>query len=272
MAQLKTTQEILNAQLDSAANLNVSTKSDDAGLMRVSAIGLTGLNISNDDAGDFRTSSVQGDAGLLRVSAIGLTGLNISNDDAGDFRTSSIQGDAANLRSSSFVDSGSVSAKSSDAGTLLVSAKSGDGGTLRMSAVQDGAAALNISAKSNDGALLRTSAVQDGAAALNVSAKSNDGALLRVSSLQGYSFNHLITSGGNQLIKSGAGLLHTITVNAPRLSGVTLYNNTVSGGTTIGRISADAATGRTFIYDVIFGTGLVVSAGSSDVDLTISYL
>lgn len=189
-----------------AANLMVSAKSNDAGLLRMSAIGGTaGDNVIVD--GTTMTIS----ANVLRVSGVVSAGFN------GLVAYVQNRNDAAELRVSAFVDSGSVSAKQSDAANLNVSGKSNDGALFRVSAIQDSGANLMVSAKSQDGGLfrvsaivdngsvsaksgdanqlhtsavqgdaglLRTSAIQGDATNLNVSAKSDSGALFRVSALQ----------------------------------------------------------------------------------------
>ncbi len=68
-------------------------------------------------------------------------------------------------------------------------------------------------------------------------------------------------------VKSGAGFLHTLTVNTPAASGVvTLYDNTAASGTKIGTWSCATFEGS-FVLDVTFATGLelVVATGACDV-------
>lgn len=76
-------QEILNAAV-SASGVGVKVRSEDASLLRVSALGVNVADVSNSDAGDFRVSSIQGDAANLNVSA--------KSDSAALFRVSSYDG------------------------------------------------------------------------------------------------------------------------------------------------------------------------------------
>lgn len=171
-------------------------------------------------------------------------------DDAGQLRTSSIQGDAGLLL---------VSSKQGDAGLLLVSSKQGDAGLLRVSGLQ------------LDGANLRTSALQADAGLQRVSGIQDDGANLRVSTLQGNSYVNIALSA-QTTVKSGAGFLHGIQFNADNISSVRLYDNTVSGGTVIATIGPSAMTALGFFqYDLNFGTGLTISSGSSNTDITVMY-
>ncbi len=142
-------------------------------------------------------AGVSGGQGVLRVSSLTAGGSITLDGDATNNRVSAIQGAANLLRTSSFVDSGSVSAKSNDAAQLRVSAFSQDAGLLRMSAV-GGTAGDNtivdgvdntVSARikqisavlsASDNAFI-VHVVSEGAARNNVSAKSNDASTLRIS-------------------------------------------------------------------------------------------
>lgn len=79
-----------------------------------------------------------------------------------------------------------------------------------------------------------------------------------------------ITSATTTVVKTGAGILHSITVNTTTAFTITVYDNTSAAGTKIATIAASPAIGSTFTYDVSFSTGLtIVTAGASD--LTVSY-
>lgn len=135
----------------------------------------------------------------------------------------------------------------------------GDAGVFRISSVQ------------TDAANSRVSAIQGDAGNLQVSAKSNDGALLRVSSIVPFTFSNITTSA-QTVVKSGAGVLHGIAVNAQNISAMAAYDNTVSGGTTIFTLGASAQTGGPFYtFDLNFATGLVISTGSSNSNITVVY-
>ena len=86
----------------------------------------------------------------------------------------------------------------------------------------------------------------------------------------GYSYTNITTSA-QTLVKSGAGFLKHIVIGESPTSAVRLYDNTVSGGTTIGDIGAATADGITVQYGLKFDNGLVISSGSSDTNITIIY-
>lgn len=81
---------------------NGQSISDDAGLMRVSAVGGSTVSLSADAIGN-RVSAFSNDAGLMRVSAVGGSTVSLSADAAGN-RVSAVQADAVNLRISAFSD------------------------------------------------------------------------------------------------------------------------------------------------------------------------
>lgn len=79
-----------------------------------------------------------------------------------------------------------------------------------------------------------------------------------------------ITTATTTVVKSGTGVLHSITVNTTTAFAITVYDNTAASGTKIATIAASPAIGSTFLYDVSFNTGLtIVTAGASDI--TVSY-
>jgi bifunctional ADP-heptose synthase (sugar kinase/adenylyltransferase) len=84
-----------------------------------------------------------------------------------------------------------------------------------------------------------------------------------------YNYNNISTAT-TTVVKTGAGILHSITVNTTTAFAITVYDNTSAAGTKIATIAASPAIGSTFIYDVSFSTGLtIVTAGASDI--TVSY-
>lgn len=86
-----------------------------------------------------------------------------------------------------------------------------------------------------------------------------------------YSFSNL-KANATTTVKSGAGTLHTISVNTKGITNtVTVYDNTAGSGTTIATI--DTTIGQdTLIFDLAFATGLtVVIAGGTAADITITY-
>ncbi len=84
-----------------------------------------------------------------------------------------------------------------------------------------------------------------------------------------YTHNN-IASATTTVVKSGAGILHCITVNTTAAGAITVYDNTSAAGTKIATIAASPVIGSTFLYDVSFVTGLtIVTAAASDI--TVSY-
>jgi len=90
--------------------------------------------------------------------------------------------------------------------------------------------------------------------------------------LSAFSYAHISTAT-TTTVKSGAGAVHTITVNnlGTVASTTTVYDNTAGSGTVIAAINTLA--GQTsYVYDVAFATGLtIVTTGTVAPDLTISY-
>jgi hypothetical protein len=86
-------------------------------------------------------------------------------------------------------------------------------------------------------------------------------------------YSHL-NANGTTTVKSGAGWLHTITVNIKGSSGntITVYDNTGGSGTVIAVIDPTVQL-VTLEFDIAFNTGLtlVVATGTS-ADITVSYL
>lgn len=78
------------------------------------------------------------------------------------------------------------------------------------------------------------------------------------------------------VVKSGAGVLHTITLNKPVASSViTIYDNTSAAGTKIGTITLPGTLltdgPHSAIYDVIFSTGLTIVTATGASDITVAY-
>jgi hypothetical protein len=99
---------------------------------------------------------------------------------------------------------------------------------------------------------------------------TSDGKLLL--SLAGHSACHISTAT-TTTCKSGAGVLHTLSVNnlGTVASLTVVYDNTAGSGTVLASINTLA--GQTsYLYDVAFTTGLtVVTTGTVSPDITISY-
>ena len=87
-----------------------------------------------------------------------------------------------------------------------------------------------------------------------------------------FAFNN-ITTKTTTVVKSGAGILHSVTVNTKGSGSNTgvIYDNTAGSGTVIASIDPTAAVG-TLVYDLAFATGLtIVTATGTQADLTITY-
>lgn len=80
--------------------------------------------------------------------------------------------------------------------------------------------------------------------------------------------NNNITSATTTVVKTGAGVLHTIVLGTTAAGAITIYDNTAGSGTKIGILKASIVEG-TYIYDVAFATGLtIVTAAASDLTVT----
>jgi hypothetical protein len=92
---------------------------------------------------------------------------------------------------------------------------------------------------------------------------------------QRFTYQHLAAGQATTTVKSGAGFLHSITLNgaATATNVTTVYDNTAGSGTVIAIPAATTATvPTTLTYDVSFTTGLtIVTATANGSDMTISY-
>lgn len=82
-----------------------------------------------------------------------------------------------------------------------------------------------------------------------------------------------ITTNATTVVKSGKGVLRTITINTKGATAntATVYDNTAGSGTKIATIDTTSGP-ATFRYDVAFGTGLtIVTAAGTAADITVSY-
>lgn len=87
----------------------------------------------------------------------------------------------------------------------------------------------------------------------------------------GRPFSHIATNT-TTTVKSGAGHLHSISINTKGLTNTaTVYDNTAGSGTVIGILDTTIGV-STLMYDLAFATGLtIVTAGGTSADLTITY-
>lgn len=92
-----------------------------------------------------------------------------------------------------------------------------------------------------------------------------------ISQASGWSFGN-VTTNTTSTLKTGAGVLHCVTVNIlGTTSQVVLYDNTAGSGTKIGTVTTLIA-GQTGCYDAAFATGLtIVTTGALAADITVSY-
>ena len=86
-----------------------------------------------------------------------------------------------------------------------------------------------------------------------------------------YSYNNFVSTG-TVLVKSGAGFLHTLTVNTRSTTGTAvLYDSLTPSGTKIATIDTALST-TAFLYDVNFNTGLSLqTTGAAPADITVSF-
>lgn len=92
-------------------------------------------------------------------------------------------------------------------------------------------------------------------------------------SLPVYNYANLAATTGGTLLRTGPGVLHTITFNKPIATSVlTIYDGLTTGGTVIAIITIPASPNTpTMIYDVAFNTGLFVVLATANMDVTISW-
>ena len=89
------------------------------------------------------------------------------------------------------------------------------------------------------------------------------------------SYSHKnITTATTTVVRTGAGVLHAITVNAAVASGtITVYDNSAGSGTKIATITFPAtllASQIVLLYDVVFTTGLTIVTVEAN-DITVSW-
>jgi hypothetical protein len=91
--------------------------------------------------------------------------------------------------------------------------------------------------------------------------------------IPGYSYRG-ITTQATTVVKTGQGILHTITFNNPTATAVvTVYDNTSGTGTAIATITVPASPQPvTLHYDAVFNTGLTVVTATANSDITVTYV
>lgn len=91
----------------------------------------------------------------------------------------------------------------------------------------------------------------------------------------GYSFRNItLAAPTTTVVKTGEGILHTITFNKPVATGVvTVYDNTAASGTVIGTITVPASPMPvTLTFDAAFSTGLTVVTATAAQDITVTFI
>lgn len=74
-----------------------------------------------------------------------------------------------------------------------------------------------------------------------------------------------ISSATTTTVKSGAGLIHTLTIGETAAGAITLYDNTAGSGTVLAVFKSSIAE-QTFVLDISFATGLtIVTAAASKI-------
>ncbi len=89
----------------------------------------------------------------------------------------------------------------------------------------------------------------------------------------GYSYAN-ITSNTTTVLRTGGGILHAITFNAPVATGtVTIYDNTAGSGTKIGTVTVPASPMPvTLFFDAVFTTGLTIVTATAAQDMTVTFI
>lgn len=90
--------------------------------------------------------------------------------------------------------------------------------------------------------------------------------------LQGNTYYTINAISAQTQVKASPGFLHGVLFMSNNVSAVAIYDNTISGGTTLASFPVSAMTaGPWFNFDVNFKTGLVVSSGSANTIMMLSY-
>lgn len=95
--------------------------------------------------------------------------------------------------------------------------------------------------------------------------------------LGGFNFVNIVAAAPTTtVVKTGQGILHTITINKPVASSViTIYDNTAASGTKIGTITLPGTLlgdAFTLVYDATFATGLTITTATGASDITVTYV
>ena len=88
-----------------------------------------------------------------------------------------------------------------------------------------------------------------------------------------YSYFHIATTTAGTLVKSGATMLHTVTINSPgTISVLTIYDGTSTSGNVVAVVNTVVSIPLTLTFDSNMATGLFVkSTATLPPDITVSY-
>lgn len=88
----------------------------------------------------------------------------------------------------------------------------------------------------------------------------------------GYTYLHISALTTGTLVKTGSGVLHSLTVNnVGAAATITVYDGTSTSGTEIAVIGGTITFGNV-LYDALLTTGLyIVVAGTTSPDITLTY-
>jgi hypothetical protein len=79
-----------------------------------------------------------------------------------------------------------------------------------------------------------------------------------------------IAAATTTLVKSGAGVLHSITINTTAAGTITIYDSLTAAGTKIATIKTSVVE-QTFVFDCAFATGLTIVTGAAS-DITVNWI
>lgn len=91
----------------------------------------------------------------------------------------------------------------------------------------------------------------------------------------GYNYANITAAAPTTtVVKTGTGVLHTITFNKPVATGtVVIYDNTSANAPIIGSITVPASPlPVTLTFDATFNTGLTIVTGTTAQDITVTYI
>lgn len=88
------------------------------------------------------------------------------------------------------------------------------------------------------------------------------------------STNIVLAAPTTTVVKTGQGILHTITFNKPVATGVvTVYDNTAASGREMATITTPASPlPVTLTFDATFNTGLTIVSATAAQNITVSYI